>query len=582
MSTVPAHDWRTPAEISGFQKTATVEEVDAYLARLDACSDAISVSCFGQSGEGRALNVAIVARGLEHTAAAARASGRPIVMLQAGIHPGENEGKDALLVLLRELLCEGKHAAWLDQLVLVVVPVFNADGEARRSPFNRINQLGPETMGWRTNASNLNLNRDFIKADTPEMRAWLRLWADLKPHLMVDMHNTDGADFQYDSSWILADGPNVPPALAQWQRSALIDGAFAHVEREGFKLAPYIQLVNDDNPREGMLGFIATARYSTGYALTHARPGLTIENHMLKDNARRCEVSLSLLRAILTEVAASPSALTTAIATAEQEARATLGSADGYPMELRIGTSARRTRFLGVQFTRELSAISGRPWIRYHPEKLLELDLEVFDQMETAALGQIPAAWLIPVEWTAVIERLQAHGIVMRRLKRVHEIDAEFDRAQRIALSAQSFEGRQMVASWALERVRRQRIFAADSVLIDADQPLAVLAAEMLEAGAPDSFARWGFFNAVFEDKEYFEARVMEVLAREMLAERPNLAEAFEAALADPEFAGDRNARLRWFYDRSEWSDPRRNVIPIARLDPASMQALRARDHASV
>ncbi len=567
--------WQTPAEITHFRETATVEQVEDYLARLNAHSDAISVSTFGHSAEGRALTVAIVARGVEHTATAARASGRPIIMLQAGIHPGENEGKDAILVLLRQLLVAEVSSPWLDELILIVVPVYNVDGEARRSPFNRINQLGPETMGWRTNASNLNLNRDFIKADTAEMRAWLSLWADWMPHLMVDMHNTDGADFQYDSSWILAAGPNVPAALAQWQQTALIDGAFAVVEGQGFKLAPYIQLVEDDDPRKGITGFIATPRYSTGYVLAHARPGLTIENHMLKTNERRFDVSLALLRAILDEVAAHPAALTSAISSAEAQARAQLAAPEGYPLELRISTIERRMRFLGVGFTRQLSEISGRPWIRYQPETAQVLDLAVFDQTEAAAVGHLPAAWLIPVEWQEVIARLRAHRIEISRLNRSLSIDAEFDRAEQIALSAKSFEGRQMVESWTLVQVRRQRDFAAGSVLVEADQALAVLAAEMLQPGAPDSLARWGFFNAVFEDKEYFEARVMEELARKMLAERPELRDAFELALMQATFAGDRDARLRWFYERSEWADPRRNVIPIARLDAATSAELR-------
>ncbi len=568
-------DWQTPAEASDFRETATVEEVNAYLARLDGLSESISVASFGRSGEGREMPVLIAAKGIEHTAAAARASGRPIVLLQAGIHPGENEGKDALLMLVRDLVRQPAENDALEKLILVVVPIYNIDGEARRGPFNRINQLGPESMGWRTTARNLNLNRDFIKADAPESRAWLALWGAWRPHLLIDLHNTDGADFQYDSTWILADGPRVPPALAQWQKNVLVDGAFAHVQKQGFKLAPYVQLVDDDDPRKGLAGFIATPRYSTGYALAHARPGLTVENHMLKSNERRVEVSLALLRAILVEIARVPSVLPAAIAKAEEQARASMFAPEGYPLELKIGTESRDVDFLGVEYTRTLSEISGQPWIQYHPDKPVEFSVPVFDAVEVVSTATLPAGWLIPPEWTDVIERLALHGIESTVLGEAHEIEADFERAAKVVLSARSFEGRQTVSEWALEPVRRSRTFAAGSVLVVADQPLAVLAAELLQAGAPDSFARWGFFNAVFEDKEYFEARVMEKLAREMLASKPELRAEFETALADPAFAGDRNARLRWFYDKSEWADPRRNVIPVARLDAAGLARLR-------
>lgn len=568
-------DWRTPAETSHYRETATVEDVNHYLARLDALSESISVASFGRSGEGREMPVLIAAKGIQHTPAAARASGRPILLLQAGIHPGENEGKDALLALLRDLVRQPAENDALERLVLVVVPMYNIDGESRRGPFNRINQLGPASMGWRTTASNLNLNRDFIKADAPETRAWLALWNAWRPHLLIDLHNTDGADFQYDSTWILAEGPNVPPALTQWQKNALIDGAFAHVRSQGFKLAPYVQLIDDDEPRKGLVGFVATPRYSTGYALAHARPGLTIENHMLKTNERRVEVSLALLRAILVEIARVPSVLPAAIAKAEEQARESLFAPEGYPLELKIGTESREVDFLGVEYTRSLSEISGQPWIQYHPEKPVEFSVPVFDAVEVASTAKLPAAWLVPAEWTEVIERLALHGIETTVLDEAHEVEAEFERASKVTLSARSFEGRQTVSEWTLERVRHSRTFAAGSVLVMADQPLAVLAAELLQAGAPDSFARWGFFNAVFEDKEYFEARVMEKLAREMLAKKPELRAEFEQALADPAFAGDRNARLRWFYDRSDWADPRRNVIPVARLDAAGVARLR-------
>ena len=231
--------------------------------------------------------------------------------------------------------------------------------------------------------------------------------------------------------------------------------------------------------------------------------------------------------------------------------------------------------FLGVEYTRSLSEISGQPWIQYHPEKPVEFSVPVFDAVEVLSTGTLPAAWLIPAEWTEVIQRLALHGIEGTVLDEAAQIDTEFEQAAKVTLSARSVEGRQIVSEWTLKPVRRSRNFAAGSVLVVADQPLAVLAAQLLQAGAVDSFARWGFFNAVFEDKEYFEARVMEKLAREMLASKPELRAEFELALADPVFAGDRNARLRWFYDRSEWADPRRNVIPVGRLDAAGLEKLR-------
>src|SRR5439155_2203124 len=220
--TAPAGDWRTPAEISDYATTPRDAETIAYARRLQAAaSGQVRLETFGRSGEGRDLFILVVSKDGVFDPAAIHRAGRPIVLVQNAIHAGEMDGKDASLALLRDIVVTKERAAPLDRAVLVVIPIYNVDGHERVSAYNRINQNGPEATGWRTQARNLNLNRDYMKADAPETRAFLKLWNGWLPDLFVDTLVTDGADFQYDTTYGIDTGPDVFPALAEWKRAVL-------------------------------------------------------------------------------------------------------------------------------------------------------------------------------------------------------------------------------------------------------------------------------------------------------------------------------------------------------------------------
>ena len=212
--------WLTHAEKTGYRETPTLDDTNAFIRRLAAASPWIQVKSFGRSGEGRALTLVVAAKGGSHTPAAARRAGKAVVLVQACIHAGETDGKDAGLALLRDIAVTKTRAALLDRAVLLFVPVYNADGHERRSPYNRINQNGPDEMGWRANATNRNLNRDYMKADAPETRNFLRLWNDWRPDLFVDCHVTDGADYRYNVTYQFEAYDNVHPAVGTWSKDA--------------------------------------------------------------------------------------------------------------------------------------------------------------------------------------------------------------------------------------------------------------------------------------------------------------------------------------------------------------------------
>jgi hypothetical protein len=217
-------NWITPAEAAHFRTTPSYADTLAYLRRLQgAAPGVIRLQTFGTTPEGRPMTVVIASGDGTFDPVAARAAHKPVVLVQAGIHPGEIEGKDAGLMLLRDIAVAHKFPHLLDGLVLVYIPVFSVDGHENSSPYHRINQNGPARMGFRGQSQYLNLNRDYIKADAPEMLAWLKLWQRWLPDLLIDVHTTDGADYQYDLTWYTEDPHKLDPAVSGWQHDAIVN-----------------------------------------------------------------------------------------------------------------------------------------------------------------------------------------------------------------------------------------------------------------------------------------------------------------------------------------------------------------------
>ncbi|HUO93336.1 MAG TPA: M14 family metallopeptidase, partial [Rhizomicrobium sp.] len=292
-------DWRTAAEKSNFTTTPNYEETLAFLERLKkAAPDKIHLERFGATAAGRPMMVVVASGKKLFTPDAARVAHVPIVLVQAGIHSGEIEGKDAGLAMLRDFAVTGKLPHLLDHAVLVFIPVYNIDGHEKSSPFNRINQNGPAEMGARGQAQYLNLNRDYVKADAPETRAWLKLWQRWRPDFFIDVHTTDGADYQYDLTWYLEDPHKLYPAVSDWQQKAMADVVPAY-EARGHLASIYLEFKDGRDPTKGIENFGSGARFSTGYLALLNRPALLIETHMLKSYAVRVKATYDLVSLLL-------------------------------------------------------------------------------------------------------------------------------------------------------------------------------------------------------------------------------------------------------------------------------------------
>lgn len=573
-----AADWTTPAEAAHFRTTPSYANTIAYLQRLQqAAPGKINLETFGTTPQGRPMTVAIASGDGTFTPQAARAAHKAVVLVQAGIHAGEIEGKDAGLMLLRDFAVTGRWPHLLDHVVLVYVPVFNVDGHENSSPYNRINQNGPERMGFRAQAQYLNLNRDYVKADAPETRAWLKLWQAWLPDFLVDVHTTDGADYQYDLTWYTEDPHKLDPAIAQWQQ-ALMQRVVPPFDRHGHLASIYLEFKDGNDPAKGIANFGSGPRFSTGYSALQNRPALLIETHMLKSYAVRVHAVYDMLQLLLADIDANPAPLLAADAKADADTIARAGDPHA-TVALTFKPDPVSTPFElhGYAYTLTHSDISGDNWIRYDPTRPRTYTIPNRNGLLPAITIHPPAAYVVPAQWTTIIDRLDAHGIVYRRLDRAVTIAAEGYQLDDPKWATQPFEGHVMVRDFTLEPAPREVTLPPGSLIVPLDQRAANVVIELLEPQAPDSLLHWGYLDAIFQTAEYGEPRVLEQLARDMLAQDPALKTAFEKKLHDdPAFAKDPDARLEFFFERSPWYTAQRvGAYPVLRLDAGQLKQLR-------
>lgn len=565
--------WLTHAEQSEFRETGSYAGCVGFYRRLAEASRFARLEEIGRSSEGRPLYVLIASRDRAFTPAAARRTGKPVVLLQNGIHAGENGGKDAAMMLLRDLLVTRRLEKLLDSVIVLSIPVFNADGHERVSPWNRINENGPREMGFRVTARRLNLNRDYLKADAPEMRAWLRLYTQWLPDLLIDNHVTDGGDAQYDVTVAAHTEQDIAPPVGAWVKNQFLPDLFRRLESLGHVPGFYIE--GRAAGGRALAVMTASPRYSTGYAAAQNRAALLVETHSLKSFRTRVWSHYDIMRASLERVAETAAALRRASLEAD---RLQAAVAPGTPVFLE-GTPAGEGEpyvLRGMKAEQVPSPVSGGAVARYTAEKA-DQQVILVRTLAPKVAPPAPHGYIVPREWPEIIELLALHGVEMIPLEQPAE--GEFGTLQfsDVRFAAAPFEGRFRVLSFAAAARTVRRAVAAGSVYVPVAQRAGKVAMHLLEPEAPDSAVRWGFFLPVFEQKEYFSEFVFEPFARKMLEMNAQLRAEFEEKLkADAAFASSPRARLQWLYQRSPYAEPDRDVYPVLRC-PQAPEWLRRR-----
>lgn len=582
----------TLAERSVYRETGRTDEVERLSeAFVRTWPDAVRSYEYGRSAEGRPMRALVVTR-----AGPGRLSpdelqrrGVPTLMIQAGIHPGESDGKDAGFIALRELLSGAAAPGVLDRIVILFVPAFNTDGHERFGRWNRPNQVGPEEMGWRATAQNLNLNRDYTKAAAPEMQAMLRLLNEWDPLVCADLHVTDGADFEPDIS-VQVEPINQGDPQLRGSGVRLRDELIDRLAAQGSLPLPfYPDFVQPDDPASGFKLTVYSPRFSTGYFPARNRFTVLVETHSWKPYATRVRVTRNTIVALAEMVAEQGRTWLEEVHRADAAAAQLGGSEialdyaagwrepgergeaaeDGAAADGSAAANTTMIDFRGYAYTRKPSIVSGELVTAYDPHTPQIWRVPLRRDITPSLIVAAPrSGYIVPAAYGhAVGQKLKLHGIRFERFTAgVENMAVEMFQAEHVQFAATPFEGCTRLTLQGAWRCATRDI-PPSSLFVPIRQARARLVMALLEPRAPDSFAAWGFFNACFEQKEYLEPYVAEMIAQEMLSRDPQLLAAFNRQLQDPAFSSNPAARLEFFHRRHASWDERLNLYPIYRLE---------------
>ena len=569
----------TTGEKSDFNETAPYAEAVEISRKLEKASRFVKVTEIGTTPEGRPMIALIVSKDRAFTPEAAAKTGKVVMLIQSGIHAGEIEGKDPVLMLVRDMVVSKKYAAYLDHMIFVVIPVFNVDGHEYFSPYHRPSQNGPKSTGLRANAQRLNLNRDYIKADTPEMRAWLKVFNTWNPDFHIDNHVTDGSDMQYDVTWDMARNQDIAEPAGAWVREKFVPELDKRMEADGHLVAPYGALRNVGQRREFFME-VFSPRYSHLYSAVQNRPSLLVESHSLKAAKTRAWAHYDIMRHTIETILLDPEGLRKAVREADRQMAARAGDRKAEPVYLagKVSEKSHPLVYHALKIGPFKSEVTGGSVTRYLAEKD-DLNTVIHDQIDTVTAAQMPLGYLVPSAWTNVIELLKLHGVEMEKTGKALDQEFETYRFSNIKFAGSSNEGH-VAVNFDARSVKEKIFIPAGSYWVPLKQRRARLVLAMLEPQAPDSLAYWGLMNSVFEGgfgggggggrggraggvNEYLS----EPIARRMMADNPELRKQFEAKVAsDAAFAADAQQRLQWWFQQSKYEASETGRYPIVRV----------------
>jgi len=547
-------DFVTDCEKSDFVKTPRFAETMAYFRKLADYSPMVNITSFGTSPQGRDLSLVIVDKDGLQNPEKIRAKGRVIILIESCIHSGEPDGKDASMIFLRDMIVKKKNLDILDDVSFLFIPVFNVDGHEDFRATNRINQNGPEELGTRNTAQLINLNRDFLKADAPEMRAWLKLYNQWMPELFIDVHVTNGADFQYVMTYAIENrGTIMEEGLRRWSLDIYEKQLNERMAEVGFPLFLYASFRKYNAPESGILIDIFDPRYSESYAASRNRLGLLIENHIYKPYEQRVKATVEAFIASARILAENKESLVKTIENADKVVSSP--ESRQKPMDLTFKAVNKDSVWVDyLSWARDTvkSDLSGADWVRHNYDKPITLRCPLITSYESTSSVQLPEAYILTPQWTDVIDLLDLHNIRYTRLQEPKKLEVETYRYTKAVFSPRQSEGRIPVVKTEYTTQTEVVEYPAGSVLIDMNQPSSRVAAWMLEPSAPGSLVYWGFFNQVVQSTNEFWIRLpyMEEKGRELLAKDPALKAEFEEKKKDPAFAQNPQAILNFFYEK--------------------------------
>ncbi|NBR83038.1 MAG: hypothetical protein EBT52_04850 [Flavobacteriia bacterium] len=533
------------------------QEVLSSYRWLDQQFPQARLDSLGMTDAGRPLHLFLFGSDLPEPGHAPRED-QLVILVNNGIHPGESCGVDASLQWVRKQLEEGSFP---ERMILAVIPAYNVGGMLQRRPNTRANQDGPVLQGFRGNSRNLDLNRDFVKADAQNTRSFYRIFQMLDPDIFIDTHTTNGADYPYTMTLIATQQDKLARPLGKFMAEQFTPALYEGMASRQ-PMVPYVNVFGK-TPDKGYAAFLETPRYASGYTALHHCIGYITEAHMLKTYEARVAATMDFLDVLLPLAGTNAQA----IKDAREASRKWTAAQTYFPTGWALDSSRSSTMaFDSYAHTYSPSTLGSYDRLKYEP-KPKSRTIPFYGRYRATDSVKTPRAYLIPSAWYGVLERMKLMGIQMTSLEKDSLIEVENSYLKEVVFAKRPYEGRFMVQDFKEEKRTEKRLFQKGDVLVNTSGNNPLLLSALLEPRSVDSYLRWGFFHSVFQQKEYFSTYVFEDTAMELLEKDPDLKEAFELwKEKNPEKAGNAYEVLGFIYSRSSYQEMEFLRYPIARI----------------
>ncbi|NYJ28381.1 M14 family metallopeptidase [Allomuricauda sp. ARW1Y1] len=550
----------THYELSEGKETATYQQTIDYYMALAREFPEINIQTIGKTDSGYPLHTVTFNPDGDFNFENIRKE-KTIILINNGIHPGESDGIDATMMLYRDLATGVLEAP--KNTVLVTIPVYNVGGALNRNSTTRANQNGPESYGFRGNARNYDLNRDFIKMDTQNARTFAQIFHMVKPDVFVDNHVSNGADYQYTLTHLFTQHNKLGGEMGKYLHDTFMPGLEQSLIEKEWDITPYVNVFNVP-PEEGFSQFMDHPRYSTGYTTLWSTLGLMVETHMLKPYQQRVEGTYALMESLIDVVEKEHNT----IKTLRKETLESNLELSEYHFNWQVDTTQTSIlNFKGYEAERLTSEVTGLPRLKYNRDKPFTKETIYQDYYYPMDTVTIPEAYIVKRSWNRVIERLDANKIQYIPIKKDTTLSVEVYSIEEYDTRNSPYEGHYLHSDTKVSKNVKDIHFREGDLWVPTRQPGIRYLLETLEPQGADSFFNWNFFDTVLQRKEGFSPYVFEDVALEMLQKDSLLAKEFEAKKEeDLNFSNNWYAQLNWIFERSVHFEEAYLTYPIYRV----------------
>ncbi|RYY60323.1 MAG: hypothetical protein EOO05_10310 [Chitinophagaceae bacterium] len=557
-----AQSGSTKFEKSGGTQTPAYPEIISWWQQLDQQSGKVRMLSMGMTDAGFPLHLVIISENGDSDFEAVRKRNKRIILINNGIHPGEPDGIDASMLLARDIVA--KKYTLPANIVLAIIPVYNIGGCLNRSADYRVDQNGPEEFGFRGNSQNLDLNRDFIKADSRDARAFTEIFQLLNPDVFVDNHVSNGADYQHVMTLITSQHNKLGEVMGEFMHNQFEPALFTIMKDKGYDLAPYVNFWGGSKVEDGWQEFWDSPRYGSGYAALWNCFSFIPETHMLKPYLQRVQSTYALMQSFIEFTSANSEKIRD---TRERARQATM-AASSFPVKWMADKEKfRKITFRGYESGSRISNVSGLPRLYYDRTKPFVMDIPFYDGYKSTGSVTAPKAYIIPQGWWKVIELLRLNKVSMRSFRADTTIEVEVYHIDEYKSAPRPYEGHHPNTDVKLHTTVEKVTYRKGDYYIPMNQPANRFLVETLEPQAEDSYFSWNFFDGILGQKEGYSAYAFEDIAADYLKSQPAIREGLEKRrAADSSFAKSASAQLNYVYQQSKWFEPSYLRYPVTRV----------------